>query len=68
MGEGAALRRKADGLRMSFVISLVSLDPLDRLAKAEGSTFSESSVSINSAFRLPLTGVGRADDVSDAQL
>jgi hypothetical protein len=31
----------------------ISLDPLDRLAKAEGSTFSKSSVSINSAFRFP---------------
>jgi hypothetical protein len=59
------LRIKADGLRMlSFRMSL-SLEPFDRLAKEVGSTFSESSVSINSAFRLP--PVGKASHVSEAQ-
>lgn len=45
-GREAAFRMIDEGLR-------ISLDPLDRLAKAEGSTFSKSSVSINSAFRFP---------------
>lgn len=62
-GRGAAFRTKEEGLRMSLVMSL---EPLDRLAKAEGSTFSKSSVSISSAFRLPVV-VGAADNVSDDQ-
>lgn len=67
---GVGLRIKADGLRMlslrmlSFRMSL-SLEPFDRLAKEVGSTFSESSVSISSAFRFP--PVGRANHVSEAQ-
>jgi hypothetical protein len=63
-GRDGVLRTKADGLRISLV---KSFDPLDRLAKAEGSTFSKSSVSISSAFRLPAVGGVIADDekVSD---
>lgn len=43
----------AEGLMKSLVRSL-AVSPLERFAKKMGSTFSESSVSIDSALRLPL--------------
>lgn len=48
----ALVRMKVEGLKQSFEKKLS--DPLDLLANRAGSTFSESSVSIESAFRLPL--------------
>lgn len=53
-GMGAALSTKAEGLSMSLE------EALERLAKTDGSMFSESSVSINSALRFPAVG-GRAE-------
>lgn len=53
------MRTKAEGLKMSLA-GVAALEPFDRLAKV-GSTFSESSVSISSALRLPAAGEEMAD-------
>jgi hypothetical protein len=53
------VRKKLDGLRLSLE-GVAEFPPLERLAKSSGSTFSQLSISRNSALRLGETaGAGR---------
>ncbi len=61
-GVEAALRTKLEGLRP--LAGDEKREPLERLAKVMGSTFSKLSMSTRSALRLPLAGEEMARRVS----